>query len=63
MELLSDDKQKFYYVSFLYRYLIDNYGLNCSESTFRYYIYKHDEFNDYFKSGKKVSNANQVTLM
>lgn len=62
-ELLSDDKQKFYYVSFLYRYLIDNYGLNCSESTFRYYIYKHDEFNDYFKSGKKVSNANQATLM
>lgn len=33
MELLSSVTQKFYYVLNLYRYMKDNCGLKCSEST------------------------------
>lgn len=33
IELLSSVTQKFYYVSNLYKYMKDNCGLKCSEST------------------------------
>lgn len=62
-ELLNDKYQEFYYISFLFRYLKENFGLKESESTFRYYIEKHPEFRNYFKNGGKVSNTNSPTLM
>lgn len=62
-ELLCSKTQKFYYISFLYRYLQTNEGLDCPESTFRYYISKHDEFRNYFEKGIMVSNARIPVLM
>ena len=62
-ELLSDEFQEFYYISFLYRYLKENFGLKECESTFLYYIDKHTEFRNYFKNGGKITNANSPTLM
>ena len=53
MDLLSDENcQIFHYKINLYRYLTDNKGLDCPESTFRNYILKHPEIDDYFKLGK-----------
>jgi len=55
-ELLSEGSpQRFYYKSILWRYLTDNHGLKCAESTFRQYITKRPEFQDYFnkKSNRK----------
>lgn len=53
-KLLLDDStpQKFYYKSVLWRYLCDNYGLTIKESTFRQYILKHKEFQNYFDKHK-----------
>ncbi len=62
-ELLSSEQQRFYYISVLLRYLQDNEGLDCSESTFRYYINKNEEFRNYFKKGIEVSNAKIPVLM
>lgn len=56
-ELLSDETpQVFHYKSILWRYLKDNHGLNCAESTFRGYISRREEFQDYFdqRSNKKT---------
>ena len=53
-ELLSDCSQQiFYYKSILWQYLIDNQGLDCAESSFRRYILKHHEFQEYFNERKK----------
>ncbi len=62
-ELLASETQRFYYVSVLYRYLQDNENLQCSESTFRYYINRNEEFKNYFDKGIKVSNALIPVLM
>ncbi len=62
-ELLSSDTQRFYYISNLLRYLQDNNELKCSESTFRYYINKNEEFRNYFDKGIKVSNSKIPVLM
>ena len=62
-ELLSSETQRFYYISVLLRYLEDNEGLKCPESTFRYYINKNEEFRNYFDKGIKVSNAKIPVLM
>lgn len=49
-ELLSDESiQIFYYKRVLWQYLKDNYNLDCAQSSFRRYISKHEEFNNYFK--------------
>ena len=40
----------FSYKSVLYRYMKDMYGLECAESSFRRYLSKHKEFDDYFHS-------------
>lgn len=61
--LLASSTQQFYYVSNLYRYLKDTEELKCSESTFRYYINKHEEFRQYFMDGKKISNSKCPVLM
>lgn len=47
--LLDNNKKVFAYKRILWQYLVDNHGLNIPESSFRRYISKHKEFNDYFK--------------
>lgn len=48
--LLNDKSKTFSYKSMLYRYMKDMYGLECAESSFRRYLSKHKEFDDYFHS-------------
>lgn len=47
--LLDNNKKVFAYYRILWQYLVDNHGVNIPESSFRRYISKHKEFNDYFK--------------
>lgn len=61
--LISSTTQKFYYVSNLYRYMKDNCGLKCSESTFRYHINRNYHFKSYFKDGNHPSNTNKPVIM
>lgn len=49
-QLLNDKEKIFNYKSFLYHYLVDNYQLDCAQSSFRRYISQHEEFNNYFKN-------------
>lgn len=61
--LLSEDSiQKFYYKRVLWRYLLDNHGLDCSASNFRAYISKKPEFQSYFdaNSGRAASSNRAV---
>lgn len=59
-ELLSEGNQQiFYYKSILWQYLIDNHGLDCAESSFRRYILKHPEFQEYFNTRKKSHSSNK----
>lgn len=37
----------------LWQFLKDNHGLDCAQSSFRRYISKHEEFNNYFKKRRK----------
>ncbi len=61
-ELLSNKAKIFCYKSVLYRYLKENYGLSCSESSFRRYISKNEEFNKYFhKKRHKYSGGPALT--
>ena len=53
-ELLSDETQQiFYYKRVLWQFLKDNYNLSCAQSSFRRYISKHPEFQQYFEKRKK----------
>ncbi len=53
-ELLSKESQQiFYYKRVLWQYLKDNHGLTCAQSSFRRYISKHPEFDEYFKKHSK----------
>ena len=47
---LNNKSKTFSYKSMLYRYMKDMYGLKCAESSFRRYLSKHKEFDDYFHS-------------
>ena len=47
---LNNKSKTFSYKSMLYRYMKDMYGLECAESSFRRYLSKHKEFDDYFHS-------------
>lgn len=61
--LLSDKtNQIFFYKRVLWQYLVDNKGLNCSESNFRRYISGHAEFNAYF-SRKKAAVSSKPSHM
>lgn len=62
-KLLLDETlpHQFYYKATLWRYLCDNYGLAVSESTFRHYISKKKEFQDYFTK-RKGGKRNLATL-
>jgi len=46
--LSNESPQKFYYKRVLWQYLKDNHGLDCAPSTFRAYISKRPEFQQYF---------------
>ncbi len=53
-ELLSDESQQiFYYKRVLWQFLVDNHQLSCAQSSFRRYISKHAEFQEYFESKRK----------
>lgn len=53
-ELLSDENQQiFYYKRVLRQFLKDNHQLHCAQSSFRRYISKHPEFQEYFDRRKK----------
>lgn len=54
-ELLEDSNKSFSFKRVLWQYLKDNHGLTCNQSTFRYYLIKHPEFNNYFKSKASAS--------
>lgn len=54
-ELLSEECiQIFEYKQNLWRFLTDNHGLKCAESSFRRYISKHSEFDSYFQRNRKT---------
>ena len=53
-ELLSDENQQiFYYKRVLWQFLKDNHQLDYSQSSFRRYISRHTEFQEYFNKRKK----------
>lgn len=57
-ELLSENSiQRFYSRSVLHKYLVDNYGLEISESNFRKYINKNEKYREYFTGKKGQSKA------
>jgi transposase len=61
-ELLNSETRVFYYKRILWQFLVDNHGLNCSESTFRGYVTRHSEFNSYFKNKRKTVVSNTSVL-
>lgn len=62
-ELLSDRNQQiFYYKRILWQYMKDNHGLSCAQSSFRRYIQKHPEFQEYFGSRKKSKSSKKTHI-
>lgn len=62
VELLNSQTQIFYYRRILYQYLYDNHNLRIPEPTFRYYLSKHKELDNYFRKDKK-SNASSLPVI
>lgn len=60
--LLNNRFKYFAYKRVLWQYLKDNYGLACSDSSFRRYIIQHPEFDEYFKKHRK-SNVGKPSHM
>ena len=53
-ELLADENQQiFYYKRVLWQFLKDNHELTCAQSSFRRYISKHPEFQEYLERRRK----------
>jgi len=61
-ELLFDTNQIFRYKSFLYRYLTDNHGLDCSESAFRKWIIRNKDFKNYFIEKRAITVVNKSII-
>ena len=59
--LSAETDQIFYYKTHLYRYLVREKGLHCSRSDFNYYILKHKEFAEYFKSKDRKNSVKSET--
>lgn len=57
IKTLLESKQKFYYKSHLYRYLVREHGLSCKQNTFNRYILKNNKFKSYFDN-----NQSRVSL-
>lgn len=51
--LLNENQQIFYYKRVLWQFLTDNHHLRCAQSSFRRYISKHPEFQQYFEKRRK----------
>ena len=60
--LEENNPQTFYYKRVLWRYLVDNHDLRCAQSTFRKYISRHLEFQEYFdnRTSKKVNPKKSI---
>ena len=59
--LLNSSTQVFHFRSVLYRYMVDNYGMNVPEQTFYHYLKSVPEFDNYFKKNKSsASSSNPV---
>lgn len=58
--LSKESQQRFYYKRVLWQYLMDNHGLDCSQSAFRAYITRKPEFQSYFKEGKRTDALQTV---
>lgn len=61
--LFGNNIQLFYYRRILHQFLKDNHGLDCPETTFRDYIRKNNDFNNYFKYGKFPRNTDKSPVM
>lgn len=61
-ELLNNEVKVFEYKKVLWIYLKENYGLDCAESSFRYYIQHHPEFQSYF-DGHKADKIKATSIM
>ncbi|WP_058485352.1 IS21 family transposase [Defluviitalea phaphyphila] len=62
-DLLSDESvQIFYYKRVLWQFLKDNYNLDCAQSSFRRYISKHEEFNNYFRKRRKNYSSKNAPM-
>lgn len=60
-DLLSSSTQVFHFRSVLYRYLVDNYGMDVPAQTFYHYLKSVPEFDRYFKKSKvSGSGSNPV---
>ena len=59
--LSAENKQIFYYKSHLYRYLVREYGLECSRSNFNYFILNNRKFAEYFKPKSKRNSVKSET--
>ena len=59
--LLSSSTQVFHFRSVLYRYMVDNYGMDVPAQTFYHYLKSVPEFDRYFKKNKvSASSSNPV---
>ncbi len=61
-KLLKDQVKIFKYKSVLYRYLSDNFGLSVPESSFRHYISRMPELQDYFTNNKHKSVSEKSAM-
>lgn len=59
---LLESKQIFFYKRNLWQYLKDNHDLECPETTFKSYLARNSEFNDYFKNKKRRNVANKSLM-
>ena len=59
--LLSSSTQIFHFRSVLYRYMVDNYGMDAPAQTFYHYLKSVPEFDHYFKKNKvSAAGSNPV---
>lgn len=61
-DLLNSETQIFYYKRVLWQFLTDNHGLQCGQSTFRRYIERNPEFQEYFNSKKHLTISSTSVL-
>lgn len=60
-DLLMSSTQVFHFRSVLYRYMVDNYGMDVPAQTFYHYLKSVPEFDQYFRKNKvSASSSNPV---
>ena len=60
--LLSSSTQVFHFRSVLYRFMVDNYGMDVPAQTFYHYLKSVPEFDRYFKKGKASGSASNPVI-